>query len=40
MFPPPSFAALAIFPDYYSKPNAGARIAVLASFPQLEHPIT
>ena len=40
MFAPPSIAALAIFSNYDPKPNSCARIAVIASFPQLKHSVT
>jgi hypothetical protein len=40
MFTPPSRAALPIFTDEDSKPHAGATIAVLAAFTQLQHALT
>ena len=40
MVTPPSSAALPIFTDDDAKPHAGATVAILAAFAQLEHAIT
>src|SRR6266404_8007991 len=40
MFTAPSRAALPIFTDEDSKPHAGATVAVLAAFTQLQHALT
>ena len=40
MFTPPSRAALPIFTDDDTKPNARATVAVLATLTQLQHAIT
>jgi hypothetical protein len=39
MFTPPCRAALPVFTDKYSKPHAGATVAVLAAFTQQQHSI-
>src|SRR5205823_9244866 len=39
MFTPPSRAALPIFTDEDSKPNAGTTVTVLAALTQFQHPI-
>src|SRR5262245_57598692 len=40
MFSPPSRAALPIFTNNDSKPHAGATVAILAAFAQLQHALT